>query len=712
MSLVVVSSLLWFSMRPSTSMTSVQGGMSEAENRLAKHDGRCHFWHHRINRKQQPPPALANKQIITFWPCYASANPGLSLSFAVATAPIFGFRDKETVPGTTGDIKWISYGEFHDRFRSIARGFRGLGLQRGENVGIYSDNRLEWPLVEFATYYHGYISVAIYESMGQQAAEYVMSLTELTTVVTTPECAKKLLKMRDQVPLVKKLVMMETPTQDLVDKLTERGFSVFDMTDVEKYGRESPEVPFNPPMYDDVATIVFTSGTTDRPKGVILTHGNIVSTVAGTSFIMDQRDLKHMGRNDSSVTIIPLSHVLGRITMHMMIAFGCKTVFPRTAPEKMLEDINELKPTVFIGVPKFFNRMQDRMKNSLKSKNGVVSSLYKHAVKAKSRNIKHGQKGHWLWDHVVFNPISETLGGNIRVVISGTSSISQEAMSFLKCAFSCDVNEGYGMTETCGPISFTTHDDNAIGCVGTPFPTNMIKLVSVKELGYTVDDKPYPRGEIYVRGANVFHGYYRQPELTAEVLSPDGWFRTGDLGLFDNMGRLKIIDRICNIFRLSAGHTIEPERIEYTYCDSDIIKQAFVYGDREHSSLVAVVVPDAEFFRVFLQKRKFIKEGSNTPHEMLCIDPDIRVTVLAELNRHGKESGLMSHELLRNVYLEPYGFDVYNLLTPTLKIKRHDTTRHYQVAINRLYEEIGTINSYSRVGSMSSLSLKSYKTVY
>ncbi|KAJ1961680.1 medium-chain fatty acid-CoA ligase faa2, partial [Dipsacomyces acuminosporus] len=214
------------------------------------------------------------------------------------SSPIFGYREKVSRPGVTGALKWITYGDFHDRFRSIARGFRGLGLQRGDTIGIYSDNRLEWPLVEFATYYHGYISVAIYETMSQKSTEYIINLTELTTIVVTPECAKNLLKMREKIPLVKKLVLMETPAQDLVDKLTELDFSVYDMTDVEKYGRESPEMPFNAPTYDDVATIVFTSGTTDQPKGAIITHGNIVSTVAGISYVVDQKDFVHVGPSD------------------------------------------------------------------------------------------------------------------------------------------------------------------------------------------------------------------------------------------------------------------------------------------------------------------------------------------------------------------------------------------------------------------------------
>ncbi|KAI9499917.1 medium-chain fatty acid-CoA ligase faa2 [Coemansia spiralis] len=606
------------------------------------------------------------------------------------SVPIFGYRDKDIRPGTPGDIKWLTYGDFHDRFRHLARGFKGLGLRPGDNVGLYAGNCMEWPLVEFATYYRGFISIAIHETQSRAHTEYIVNLTELTTVFATAACAKKLLDMRDHIPKVKNVVLMhQPPPQALVDRLIEKGFSVFNMADVEAYGRESGDERMRLPKYDDVATIVFTSGTIDLPKGAIVTHGNIVSSVAGTNFIMENKDLAQLSTKDCSVSIIPLSHILGRLAMHAMLAVGCKTVFPRTQPEQLLEDMGEIKPTVIIGVPKFINRVQDKTMNVIKGKNGLAGSIFRHAVKAKLRNIRHGQSGHWLWDHVLFKPLSESLGGRVRLIISGTSSISHEAMAFLKCTFSCEVSEGYGLTETCGPASITTHDDVAVGSVGTPYPTNMIKLASVKELGYTVADKPYARGEIMVRGANVFRGYYRQPELTAEVLSEDGWFRTGDLGMFDDQGRLKVIDRKCNIFKLSTGHVIEPERIEYVYCDCDLVTQAFVYGDKERGSLVGIIVLDVEFLRVFLSKKKIIKEGAEPPHhQMLCIDTIVRSAVLNELNNHGIERDLSYYELLSNIYLEPYGLDVYGLLTPTLKIKRYEAMRHYQVTINRLYEEI------------------------
>ncbi|KAJ2396471.1 medium-chain fatty acid-CoA ligase faa2 [Coemansia sp. RSA 2559] len=159
--------------------------------------------------------------------------------------------------------------------------------------------------------------------------------------------------------------------------------------------------------------------------------------------------------------------------------------------------------------------------------------------------------------------------------------------------------------------------------------------------------------------------------------------------MFDDQGRLKIIDRKCNIFKLNTGHLIEPERIEYVYCDCDLVTQAFVYGDRERGALVGIIVLDPEFLRVFLAKKKIIKEGAEPPHhQMLCIDTMVRSAVLNEINNHSVERDLSYYELLSNIYLEPYGLDVYGLLTPTLKIKRYEAIRHYQVTINRLYEEI------------------------
>ncbi|KAJ2762822.1 medium-chain fatty acid-CoA ligase faa2 [Coemansia sp. BCRC 34490] len=597
------------------------------------------------------------------------------------TAPVFGFRERD-------EMAWMTYGAFHDRFRSLAQGLQGLGLRSGDNVGLFGGNCVEWAVVEYATYYAGLVSIAMHETQSRAHIEHILGLTEVTTVFATTACAKKLAEMRDRVPRVKSVVLMQQPPpQTLVDRLIERGYAVFGMGDVEAFGRaakqeadeEAAEV-----AYDDVATIVFTSGTVDVPKGAVLTHGNLVAAVAGSTFVMENGDLPRITASDCGASILPLSHVLGRVAMHALVAAGCRTVFPRTQAEHLVDDIGAARPTVLVGVPRFASRVQAPTGAA-----GLGGALFRHAVRAKLRNMRHGQAGHWLWDHVLFRPLGDALGGRVRLIVAGSSSVARESLALLRCVFSCDVSDGYGMTETCGAASVATHDDGAASA-GTPFPANMIKLASVKELGYTVDDKPYPRGEILVRGANVFRGYFRQPELTAEVLAPDGWFRTGDLGMFDDHGRLRIIDRKCNIFKLASGHLIEPERIEYVYCACDLVTQAFVYGDRERGALVAIIVLDPEFLRVFLARKKIVRDSAADPphHQMLCIDTVVRSAVLNELNTHAVERDLSYYELLSNIYLEPYGLDVYGLLTPTLKIKRYEAIRHYQVTINRLYEEI------------------------
>lgn len=632
--------------------------------------------------------------------------------------PLFGYRHKDlSLPSSQdtahqeGSLSWITYGGFHDRFRSLSRGFQGLGLQPGDKVGLFADNKLEWALIEFATYYHGYISVAINDTIRRPYSESIIRLTELTTIFASTGCAKKLLEMRQQIPKVKNIVVMDAqPAQSLVDRLIENGFAVFTLSDVESYGRQVKDDSARyRPTGDDVATIVFTSGTTDEPKGVILTHANVVAAVAGANFNMDYRDLARLTPSDCAVIILPLSHILGRVCMHTAVATGCRVAFPRTnQPDRVFEDTSSIRPTVIFGVPPLLSRLQDsggdaKAKGKGKSSSGLAGTLFRHAVRAKLRNIKHGgQGGHWLWDHVIFKPLSDTMGGRVRLIVAGSSAISREAMAFIKCAFSCEVTEGYGMTETCGAVASTTHDDSLLGSSGTPFPTCMVKLRSVPELGYRVDDKPYPRGEICVKGASVFGGYFRQPELTKACLDTDGWFYTGDLGLFDDQGRLKVIDRKSNIFKLNTGHVIEPERLEYVYCDCDLVTQAFVYGDREHGSLVGIVVLDPEFLRVFLVKKKIIKENDSPSHQMLCIDTRVRSAVMQELNSHGFDRNLSFYEMLSNVYLEPYGLDMVSLLTPTLKIKRHEAIRHYQVTINRLYDELAH-NDPSAQGQMAAM---------
>jgi long-chain acyl-CoA synthetase len=220
---------------------------------------------------------------------------------------------------------------------------------------------------------------------------------------------------------------------------------------------------------------------------------------------------------------------------------------------KLLDDVSVLKPTCFISVPRLFNRIYDRVLAGVKAKGGIAAFLFNTAYSQKKSALRKGTQTHFLWDALVFANVRAKLGGRVRFLFTGSAPISSDVMDFLKICFSCDVYEGYGQTETSAGISITYSGDCTSGHIGAPVACGEIKLVDVPSMNYTSKDKPNPRGEICVRGNQVFKGYYKEPEKTQEAFYEGGWLRTGDVGSIDSLGRLVIIDRVKQIFKLAQG---------------------------------------------------------------------------------------------------------------------------------------------------------------
>lgn len=299
----------------------------------------------------------------------------------------------------------------------------------------------------------------------------------------------------------------------------------------------------------------------------------------------------------------------------------------------------------------------------------------------------NGRNASPIWDKLVFNKIKEKLGGRVRILGSGASPLSPDVMDFLRVCFGCMLIEGYGMTETSCIITLMDVGDVLAGHVGSPHAACEVKLVDVPEMNYTSEDEPYPRGEICVRGPIVFQGYYKDEVQTREVFDDDGWFHTGDIGLWLPGGRLRIIDRKKNIFKLAQGEYIAPEKIENVYAKCKFVSQCFVYGDSFNSSLVAVVAVEPDVLRDWAASEGIQYEDLR----QLCNDPRARNAVLAEMDDVGREAQLRGFEFAKAVTLVPEQFTLENgLLTPTFKIKRSQAKEYFAKAIANMYAELST----------------------
>ena len=330
------------------------------------------------------------------------------------------------------------------------------------------------------------------------------------------------------------------------------------------------------------------------------------------------------------------------------------------SPLRLIEDLQILKPSVLPSVPRVLNRIYQAISANLQAP-GLKGALFRRAVAAKLERLKQtGNHTHPFWDKLVFNKVRAILGGRVDVLFSGSAPLNPEVMDFLRVTLVCNLIQGYGMTENCGTCTRPfPMDATAAGTVGWPQPVNEIKLVDVPSMGYSVLDEPHPRGEICVRGANCFSAYYKSesepsasrcpiyllridPEATKETIDEEGWVHTGDVGLVDEVGRFKIIDRVKNIMKLSQGEYVALERIENVYAACPIVQQIYVHGDSLQSYLLAIVIPDPVVLAKVASEvwKKRVSETDLRVLDQAVKDKEVAKAVLDMLTKAGARYGL------------------------------------------------------------------------
>ncbi|XP_044202935.1 long-chain-fatty-acid--CoA ligase 1a isoform X1 [Thunnus albacares] len=608
--------------------------------------------------------------------------------------------------------EWQSYREVANRAEYIGSALlhRGHSHTGDKFVGIFSQNRPEWTTSELACYTYSLVAVPLYDTLGTEAIGYILDKAAISSVICDiPEKAQMILDcVSKKGRTVKTIVLMEAFDSDMVSRGQECGVEILSMKEFEALGKTNHKDPV-PPKPEDLALICFTSGTTGNPKGAMLTHRNVISNTA--AFIKITEGSLKPSTKDVLISFLPLAHMFERVVEGVILIHGARIGYFQGDIRLLMDDLKTLQPTVFPVVPRLLNRMFDKVFGQANTP--LKRWLLDFAFRRKEAELRSGVvRKDSMWDKLIFKKVQASLGGRVRLMITGAAPVSPTILTFLRAALGCQFYEGYGQTECTAGCTMSMPGDWTAGHVGPPLPCNYVKLVDVAEMNYLAANG---EGEVCVKGPNVFQGYLEDRERTAEAIDQDGWLHTGDIGKWlpvsktlmisdyctERMkpsglpllcfssgslqnGTLKVIDRKKHIFKLAQGEYIAPEKIETVYNRSDPVAQIFVHGDSLQACLVGVVVPDPDFLPIWAKNKGI--EGS---YSDLCKNKDVKSAILEDILRLGKEAGLKSFEQVRDIMLHPEMFSVQNgLLTPTLKAKRVELRSHFRDQIDELYAKI------------------------
>ncbi|XP_042737583.1 long-chain-fatty-acid--CoA ligase 6 isoform X1 [Lagopus leucura] len=604
---------------------------------------------------------------------YEVFRRGFSIS---ENSPCLGFR-KPKQP-----YQWLSYKEVAERAEALGSGLLQQGCKPSTEqfIGVFAQNRPEWIISELACYTYSMVVVPLYDTLGPGAIRYIVNTADISTVICDkPDKARTLLGHveKKETPGLSSIILMDPFEKELMERGRRCGVRIQSMQEVEDCGRENRHAPV-PPRPEDLSIVCFTSGTTGNPKGAMLTHGNVVADFSG--FLKVTEKVIFPRQDDVLISFLPLAHMFERVIQSVVYCHGGRIGFFQGDIRLLSDDMKALRPTIFPVVPRLLNRMYDKIFSQADT--SLKRWVLEFAARRKKAEVRNGIiRNDSLWDRLFFNKIQASLGGCVRMIVTGAAPASPTVLGFLRAALGCQVYEGYGQTECTAGCTFTTPGDWTSGHVGAPLPCNLIRLKDVEELNYFASKG---EGEICVKGPNVFKGYLKDEERTSEALDQEGWLHTGDIGKWLPNGTLKIIDRKKHIFKLAQGEYIAPEKIENIYIRSDPVAQIYVHGDSLQAFLVGIVVPDAEVMPGWAKKRGF--DGT---YEELCRNKELQKAIMEDMVRLGKESGLHSFEQVKAIYIHSDMFSVQNgLLTPTLKAKRPELRDYFKKQIQELYSSI------------------------
>jgi long-chain acyl-CoA synthetase len=565
--------------------------------------------------------------------------------------------------------KWmpISSDEMISRAENIALGLYSLGLRKGDRAAILAANSPEWTLTDAGCQFGGFLDVPIYTTLAANSVEYIINDAGAKVFfLDNKKCFDRIKDILPNCPSLEKIVLFDTTDADIenaisLDELERSG---------EKLKAENPDLikelseAIQP---NDVATLIYTSGTTGEPKGVMLSHTNIVSNSidAGAGFSFSHKD--------KPLSVLPLSHIFERSGMYLYILNGMAVYYAESI-EKVAENLREVSPTVFVGVPRIFEKVYEKAKFKAAQESPIKEAIFDWAIAVGKEYALQKEKRedisyllaikHSIADTLVFSKLREFFGGNLRFCITGGAALSKEIYLIFTGA-GISIMQGYGLTETSPVTTTNTLLNSRLGSVG-----KTIRNVQIR----TAAD-----GEIEVSGPNVMLGYYNKPDATKEVFTEDGWFKTGDIGEISGDGFLRITDRKKELFKTSGGKYIAPSPIEQMIKSCRYVNQVVLVGN-ERKFPAALIVPNFEELEHFAKSENLILK---MPKDF-CGHP--RVLDLFEKEIEKACENLSRYERVKKIALLEEELTVEGgELTPTLKIKRRIVNEKYSLIIEQIY---------------------------
>ena len=564
-----------------------------------------------------------------------------------------------------GEWRETSSTDFVERVRAVAAGLSALGLSKGDRVAIFATNCPEWTLVDAACQVVGIIDVPIYTTLSPSSIDFILKDSGARMLFIGGD------EMLGAVEALEGFSQLE-----VCCSFQDGGRESLSLANLELKGlgllAQDPHLPERlgaAVSGDDVATLIYTSGTTGEPKGVMLTHRNLISNAIDTS--------EHYGftTDDLALSVLPLSHVFERSAMYLYLINGMRVAYAESI-EKVADNLKEIRPTIFVGVPRIFEKVYARAKLSAAQSRKFKEEMFDWAISVAQESAMASEKSqragislrlrYIFADLLVFSKLRAFFGGRLRFCITGGAALS-DSIYLIFTGAGIPIMQGYGLTETSPVITSNNPKSMRLGTVGKP-----IREVSIR----LADD-----GEIEIAGPNVMKGYFNRPEANDSAFTDDGWFRTGDIGTVDEDGFLRITDRKKELFKTSGGKYIAPAPIEQRIKQSRFVSQVVLVGN-ERRFAAALIVPNFDQLRSYLR----LKNIPLMTDIELCADSRIQNLLKRQVERY--TDGLAGFETVKKIRLIPQELSIEGgELTPTLKIKRRVVDEKYHAVIESMYKE-------------------------